>query len=175
MKAEQRAEQHGPPLELILADGNIYPERGEFALPDREIDLKTGTITVQSYFPNPQNILRPGLYAKVRSALETKKGALLIPQRAVQELQGSYRVAVVGADNKVEFRPVKAGTRVGSLWIIDEGLKPGDRVIVEGLQKVRDGLTVNPKLVPAETASQNTAAPTAPATAATSTTAKPKE
>lgn len=177
MKAEQRAEQHGPPIELILADGSIYPERGGFAVPDREISLKTGTITVQSYFPNPRNILRPGLYAKVRSALETKKGALLIPQRAVQELQGSYRVAVVTADNKVEFRPVKTGERVGSQWIIDEGLRPGDRVVVEGLQKVRDGLTVNPKLAPVESEAQKaslTTAPASPATA-TSTPAKTKE
>jgi len=175
MQAEQRAQPHGPPLELILADGSVYPQRGGFALPNREIDLKTGTITVVSYFPNPQNVLRPGLYAKVRTVTETKQDALLVPQRAVQELQGSYRVAVVGTENKVEFRPVKAGVRIGSLWIIDEGLKPGDRVIVEGLQKVRDGLAVNPKPVPTESESQNAATQTAPPTAATPTTAKPKE
>jgi membrane fusion protein (multidrug efflux system) len=177
MKAEQRAEQHGPPLELILADGGVYPEPGGFALPDREVDLKTGTIMVVSYFPNSNNILRPGLYAKVRTVTETKKGALLVAQRAVQELQGSYRVAVVGADNKVEFRPVKVGARIGSLWIIDEGLKPGERVVAEGLQKVKDGLTVNPKLLPAAPESQKAAVPTTPpnTAAATSTTAKAKE
>jgi membrane fusion protein (multidrug efflux system) len=142
MQAERRAQQHGPPIELILADGSVYPERGGFALPDREVDLKTGTITVVSYFPNPKGILRPGLYARVRAVTEQKAGALLVPQRAVQELQGSRRVAIVNAENKIEFRAVKAGTRVGTLWVIDEGLVPGDRVVVEGLQKVRDGAPV---------------------------------
>jgi membrane fusion protein (multidrug efflux system) len=177
MEAEQRAQPHGPPIELILADGNVYRERGGFALPDREVDLKTGTITVVSYFPNPRNILRPGLYAKARAVIDTKKDALLVPQRAVQELQGSYRVAVIGADNKVEFRPVKVGARIGSLWIIDEGLKSGERVVAEGLQKVRDGLTVNPKTVPAAPESPKPTVPaTVPTTAAVaSTTAKTKE
>jgi RND family efflux transporter MFP subunit len=177
MEAEQKSQPHGPPIELILADGKVYPEHGLFALPDREVDLKTGTITVLSYFPNPKNILRPGLYAKVRAVTDTKKDALLVPQRAVQELQGSYRVAVVGADNKVEFRPVKVGARIGSLWIIDEGLKSGEHVVAEGLQKVRDGLSVNTKMVPAAPESQQATVPaTAPTTAAVaSTTAKPKE
>ncbi|MBI3795938.1 MAG: efflux RND transporter periplasmic adaptor subunit [Deltaproteobacteria bacterium] len=187
MEAEQRSQPHGPPLELVLADGKVYPEPGGFALPDREVDLKTGTIIVVSYFPNPQSILRPGLYAKVRAVTETRPGALLVPQRSVQELQGSYRVAVVGADNKVELRPVKAGARIGSLWIIEEGLKPGDHVIIEGLQKIRDGVTVNPKLAPVEPEPQkvpvpapatNTAAAPPTSTAAAppaSTTAKTKE
>jgi RND family efflux transporter MFP subunit len=177
MEAEQRSQPHSPPSELILADGSVYPERGFFALPDRAVDLKTGTITVVSYFPNPKNILRPGLYAKVRAVTDTKKDALLVPQRAVQELQGSYRVAVVGADNKVEFRPVKVGARIGSLWIIDEGLKSGEHVIAEGLQKVRDGLSVNTKLVPAAPESEKATVPAAaPTTAAVaSTTAKTKE
>jgi membrane fusion protein (multidrug efflux system) len=161
MEAEQRSQPHGPPIELILADGSVYPERGSFALPDRDIDLKTGTITVVSYFPNSKNILRPGLYAKVRTVTDTKQSALLVPQRAVQELQGNYRAAVVGADNKVELRPVKAGARIGNLWIIDEGLKPGERVITEGLQKVRDGLVVNPKIVQAEAEPQKPAVPAA--------------
>lgn len=148
MQAERRAESHGPSLELILGDGNVYPERGGIALPDREVDVKTGAILVVSYFPNPKNLLRPGLYAKVRTVTEMKKGALLAPQRAVQELQGAYRIAVVGADNKVAFRPVKVGERVGQLWVINEGLQPGERVVVEGLQKIRDGVSVIPKPVP---------------------------
>lgn len=166
-----------PPLELILADGSIYPERGKFTFADRQVNLQTGTITMQGLFPNPGNILRPGQYAKVRVAPDLQKGALLVPQRAVQELQGMYQVAVVGPDNVVQIRTVKPGERVGSLWIINEGLKPGERVVAEGLQKVRDGLTVNPKLVPAAPESQKAAVPTTPpnTAAATSTTAKAKE
>jgi membrane fusion protein (multidrug efflux system) len=149
MQAEKRAEKHGPPLELILADGRVYPEHGSIALPDREVDLKTGTITVVSYFPNPNSTLRPGLYAKVRVVTDTRKEALLVPQRAVQELQGSYRLAIVTAENKVSMRPVKMGARIGPLWVVEEGLKSDERVIVEGLLKVRDGAQVNPK--PAQT------------------------
>jgi len=177
MEAEQRSQPHGPPIELVLADGSVYPERGGFALPDREVDLKTGTIIVVSYFPNHKNILRPGLYAKARAVTDTKQGALLVPQRAVQELQGSYRVAVVGADNKVGFRPVKAGARIGNLWVIDEGLNPGERIVAEGLQKVRDGLVVNPKTVPTAPESQQATVPaTTPAPAAVASTAtKTKE
>ena len=121
MQAEKRAEKHGPPLELILADGSVYSERGAIALPDREVDLKTGTITLVSYFSNPNHTLRPGLYAKVRVVTNTKKGALLVPQRAVQELQGAYRLAVVTAENTVSMRPVKMGARVGKLWVVEEG------------------------------------------------------
>jgi RND family efflux transporter MFP subunit len=163
MQAEKRAERHGPPIELILADGSVYPERGGFALPDREVDLKTGTIMVVSYFPNPKSILRPGLYAKVRTVTEQKAGALLIPQRAVQELQGSRRVAIVNAENKVEFRVVKTGTRVGTLWVIEEGLTPGDRVVVEGLQKVRDGVPVVAKPAPMDSRPQEAVAAATPA------------
>jgi len=135
-------------LELILADGSVYPEHGRAAVVNREVDVKTGTMTIVGLFPNPRNLLRPGQYAKVRATLEIKKGALLVPQRAVQELQGAYQVALVGADNKVTMRTVKAGARIGDLWVIDEGLKPGERIVVEGLQKVREGAVVNPK--PAE-------------------------
>lgn len=163
MQAEKRAEQHGPPLDLILGDGSVYPEKGEFALPDREIDIKTGTIAIVSYFPNHKNILRPGLYAKVRTVLDTKKNALLVPQRAILELQGSYRLAVVGEDNKVAMRPVKVGERIGNLWIINEGLSAGERVIIEGLQKVRDGALVNPKPVPEEGTVQSSTTPGIPA------------
>lgn len=156
MQAEKRAEQHGPPLDLILGDGNVYSEKGEVALPDREVDIKTGTIAVVSYFPNPKHILRPGLYAKVRAVMDVKANALLVPQRAIAELQGSYRLAVVGEDNKVSMRPVKVGERVGNLWIINEGLSAGERIIIEGVQKVRDGAVVNPKPAPAEGATPGT-------------------
>lgn len=132
-------------LELVLADGSVHPHRGKGSVVNRQVDVKTGTMMIVSLFPNPGNLLRPGQYAKVRAPIETRPGALLVPQRAVQEVQGGYQVAVVGADNKVAMRPVKTGARVGNQWVIDEGLKPGERVVVEGLQKVRDGVTVNPK------------------------------
>jgi membrane fusion protein (multidrug efflux system) len=133
------------PLELILADGRLYPYKGEFALADRQVDVKTGTIRVGALFKNPGNILRPGQFARVRALINVKKNALLVPQRAVTELQGTYQVAVVGPDNKVDIRPVKAAERVDLLWVIDEGLKPGERVVVEGIQKVRQGMPVTPK------------------------------
>ncbi len=146
-------------LELILADESLYPHRGKAALANRQVDVKTGTITVVSYFPNPGNLLRPGQFAKVRAPIETRKGALLVPQRAVQELQGTYQVAVVGADNKVAIRTVKPGTRIGSLWLINEGLKPGEKVVAEGLLKVKDGMVVSPKPAPAEPASPGSQSP----------------
>lgn len=132
-------------LELVLADGSLYPNKGNPSLADREVDVKTGTLRLQGLFPNPENVLRPGQFARIRAVTKTKRGALLVPQRAVTELQGSYQVAVVGKDNKVSIRPVKVGERVGTLWIVDEGLKPGERVIAEGIQRVRQGMTVNPK------------------------------
>ena len=133
------------PLELTLADGSIYPQRGTFSLADRQVDLRTGTITVQSVFPNPENLLRPGQYAKIRVPAETRKGALLVPQQAVQQLQGSHQVAVVGDDKKVDIRSVKVGEQVGNMWIITEGLKPGERIVISGVQKVKAGMVVNPK------------------------------
>lgn len=151
-----------PPLELILADGSVYPERGEFTLADRQVDLRTGTITVQALFPNPGNILRPGQYAKIRVAAEMKKGALVVPQRAVQQLQGSYQVTVVGPDNTADFRPVKVGRQLDRDWIIEDGLKPGERVVVEGVQKLKAGMTVNVKPYPAEAAEMATASASAP-------------
>ena len=147
-----KARPDRPDLELILVDGSVHPHKGKAALPDRQIDAKTGTITVVSYFPNPGNVLRPGQYAKVRAVIENHPNALLVPQRAVDELQGTYRVAVVGADNKVAVRPVKPGPRIGSQWVITEGLNPGERVVVEGLQKVKTGLLVAPKPAPPEPA-----------------------
>jgi membrane fusion protein (multidrug efflux system) len=129
-------------LELILADGNVHPEKGTFFFADREVDIKTGTIKVAITFPNPGNKLRPGQFAKVRALTAMKKGALLVPQRAVAELQGRYQVAVVNQQNRVEIRPVKTADRVDSLWVIDEGLKGGEQVVTEGLQKVGQGTLV---------------------------------
>ena len=125
------------PLELILSDGSIHPHKGKFALSDRQVDLKTGTIKLVALFSNPGNILRPGQFSKVRAQLNMKKGALLIPQRAVTELQGRYQVAVVKSDNKVDIRFIKVTERIGSLWVVDEGLKPDERVVAEGVQKVK--------------------------------------
>ncbi len=132
-------------LQLVLADGSVYPEKGVFSLADREVNVKTGTLRLQGIFPNPGNILRPGQYARIRAIIKTANGALLVPQRAVTEQQGSYQVAVVGSDNKVQIRPVTVGDRVGTEWIIENGLKPGDRVVAEGTQKVQAGVVVNPK------------------------------
>ncbi len=129
-------------LELILADGTVYPEKGTFAFADREVDIKTGTIKVAITFPNPGNKLRPGQFAKVRALTAMKKGALLVPQRAVAELQGRYQVAVVDQRNRVEIRPVTVAEQVDKLWVIQEGLKGGEQVVTEGLQKVGQGTLV---------------------------------
>jgi membrane fusion protein (multidrug efflux system) len=137
--------QEGPNLELVLADGKLFPHKGKVYFADRQVDERTGTIKIATLFPNPGNILRPGQFAKIRALIETQEGALLVPQRAVNELQGRFQVAVVGPDNKVDLRWVKVGERAGPLWVIDEGLKPGERVIVEGIQKVRAGIPVIPK------------------------------
>jgi membrane fusion protein (multidrug efflux system) len=136
------------PLQLLLADGTVYERTGTIYFADREINPATGAIRIAGVFPNPNNLLRPGGYGRVRASVKTQNGALLVPQRAVIELQGSYQVAVVGSDDKVSIRPVTVGERVGKLWIVTDGLKPGERVIVEGLMKVRDGAQV--KAVPAE-------------------------
>jgi len=138
------AERKGLRLELILADGTVYPHSGTFYFADRQVDVRTGAIQVAGLFPNPGNTLRPGQYARVRTALRVQPGALLVPQRAVNELQGIYQIAVVDNDNKVNIRTVKVGDRIGTKWVINEGLNPGDRVVAEGLQKVRPGLQVKP-------------------------------
>jgi membrane fusion protein, multidrug efflux system len=132
-------------LELILSDGSVYPEKGSFFFADRQVDQKTGAIRMAGIFPNPGNVLRPGQFGRVRAVTATKTGALLVPQRAVSELQGSYQVAVVGGDNKIEMRTVKVGERSGQQWIIEEGLKAGEIVVVEGTQKIKPGAVVNPK------------------------------
>jgi membrane fusion protein (multidrug efflux system) len=132
-------------LELVLSDGTVYPHKGQFYMADRNVDQKTGSIKLAGLFPNPGNALRPGEYGRVRAITSTRAGALLVPQRAVSELQGSYRVAVVGPDNKVSIRPVRVGERSGSMWIIEDGLKAGETVVAEGIQKVRPDMVVTPK------------------------------
>jgi membrane fusion protein (multidrug efflux system) len=132
------------PLQLILADGTVYDKRGSISFADREVNPATGAIRIAGIFPNPNNLLRPGGYGRIRASARTQEGALLIPQRAVIELQGSYQVAVVGNDNKVSIRPVKVADRVENMWIVTEGLKAGERVVVEGVMKLRDGAPVNP-------------------------------
>ena len=149
--AETGRARDEPDLEMILADGSTYKYPGRFYVTNRQVDLQTGTIQVQGVFPNPENILRPGLYAKVRAATVIRRGALLVPQRAVQETQGQYQVAVVGPDNKVTLRKVKPGDQVDNLWIIDDGLRLGERVLTEGLQKVKDGMEVKPQAAPEAT------------------------
>ena len=131
-------------LELVLADGSAYGRRGDPLMADRNVDLHTGTITLAGTFPNPGGVLRPGQYGKVRAAVATARNALLVPQRAVWEVQGSAQVAVVGGDNKVDIRAVRTGPRVGGLVVVEQGLAPGDRVVVEGTQKVTAGLLVAP-------------------------------
>src|SRR5713226_5609096 len=137
-------------LELILADGTTYTHEGTFYFADRQVNQSTGAIRIAGLFPNPGNILRPGGYGKVRTAVRVQKDALLVPQRAVSELQGGYQVAAVDDENKVSVRTVKVGDRVGNQWIIADGLKRGERVVVEGVQKVRPGMQVNPKPFAAE-------------------------
>lgn len=132
-------------LELILADGTTYPHSGSFYYADRQVDQKTGAIRIAGIFPNPGNILRPGQFGRVRAVTTTKNDALLVPQRAVTQLQGGYQVAVVGADNKIELRQIKVGDHSGSMWIVESGLKPGETVVVEGIQRVKPGVVVNPK------------------------------
>jgi membrane fusion protein (multidrug efflux system) len=144
-KPEKKSDVEKTTFDLILADGSTWPQKGTFSFADRQVDPQTGTIKVAILFPNPDNTLRPGQYAKVRALMGTAKGALLVPQRAVGELQGNYQVAVVAADNTVQIRGVKAGERFDNLWVIREGLKPGERVVAEGTQKVGNGVKVTPK------------------------------
>jgi len=132
-------------VELILSNGAVHPYSGRFILADRQVDIKTGTILIAALFPNPGNILRPGQFARVRVVTETKQGALLVPQRAVTELQGTYQIAVISSDNTVEIRPVQVGERVDRLWIVDKGLHPNEQVVAEGIQKLKEGMTVTPQ------------------------------
>jgi len=131
-------------LELVLSDGTVFPHPGRLIFTDREVDVKTGTIGAVGLFPNPGNLLRPGQYAKVRAETSVDRGALLVPQRAVNELQGGYQVAVVGPDDKADVRNVQVGQRLGSLWVIDRGLRPGERVVVDGFSRAKAGAVVKP-------------------------------
>lgn len=143
--AKRAASEKQLELQMVLADGSVFPHKGSFSFADRQVDVKTGTLRLEGQFPNPGNILRPGQFARVRAVTATKKDALLVPQRAVTELQGSYQVAVVGSDNKVEIRPITVAERMGTDWVVEKGLKAGERVVAEGVQRIRPGMTVNPK------------------------------
>jgi membrane fusion protein, multidrug efflux system len=141
---EKTGRSAGRNLVLTLGDGSVFPRSGRALLVNREMDSHTGTIQIRAEFSNPGNVLRPGQYARVRAVTEERKDALLIPQRAISEVQGIYQVGVVGSDNKVEIRAVKPGPQFGDMWVIDSGLRPGDTVVVDGLQRMRDGMTVVP-------------------------------
>jgi len=132
-------------LELVLADGSVHPYKGKFTFVDRQVDVGTGTIKVTALFPNPGNFLRPGLFARVRAENKIRKGVALVPQRAVIEVQGNREVAVVNAGNKIDMTPIKTGPRFGEMWVVEEGLQAGQKVVVEGTQKVRQGVSVTPR------------------------------
>jgi membrane fusion protein (multidrug efflux system) len=164
--ARRRSEEPGAGgaaagVELILADGTLHPYKGSIDSVERAVDPTTGTLAVQVRFPNTGGLVRPGQYGRARFVTDTKKGALLVPQRAVQELQNLYSLAVVGPDNKVTYRNVTPGPRVGNLWLIEKGLQPGERVVVEGLQRLREGVTVSPITVPEASQGSQAAEPAA--------------
>jgi len=140
----RRQESREKILELTLSDGSVYPRKGWVVLADRQVDVKTGTIRMAGAFDNPGSVLRPGMFGKIRAVSGISRGALLVPQRAVVEAQGTYSVVVVGAGNKASIRPVKTGERVGQLWVITEGVQSGEQVISEGMQKIKEGMTVRP-------------------------------
>ena len=140
-----KASRQEDELELVLSDGTVYDHKGKIDIIGREVESSTGTLRIRGIFPNPGHILRPGQYSRIRAATRIDKDALLVPQRAVEELQGEYELAVVDADNRVAFRKVKATNRVGSYWVIEQGLSPNDRVVIEGLQKIKTGERVDPK------------------------------
>lgn len=144
-QGERDAANRSLELELILADGTTYPERGRFFVADRQVDGRTGAIRLAGIFPNAGNALRPGQYGRVRAVTSMREGALLVPQRAVTELQGGHQVAVVGLDNRVSIRAVKMGERVETMWVVEEGLEPGEAVVAEGTQKVSPGAAVEPR------------------------------
>jgi membrane fusion protein, multidrug efflux system len=131
--------------QLKLSDGTIFPQKGRFYALDRQVDIRTGSVLVKVQFPNPEKVLRPGGFGTLSTVTRVQRNALLVPQRAISELQGGYLVAVVGADNKISIKSVKMGQKIGTSWIVDEGLTPNDRVVVEGFQKVREGMEVRPE------------------------------
>ena len=157
-------EKHSDNFELVLADGSIHNHKGNLVFADRAIDPTTGTLGIEASFPNPEHIVRPGQYARVRVVIDQKENAILVPQTAVQELQGNYSVAVVGTDNKVTLRTVQAGDRFGSLWLIESGLNAGEKIIVEGLQKIREGVVVNPTVIDIEETQETAPVPNVSAT-----------
>src|SRR6266481_5039332 len=144
-ETQEEVPSNGPPFDLILADGSVYPHKGVGLLTNRQVDVATGSIQVICSFPNPKNSLRPGQFGRLRAAPDVRTAALLVPQKAVTELQGAYQLAVVGADNKVSIRAIKVADRVGPDWIVESGVKQGELVIVEGLQKIQNGSTVKIK------------------------------
>ena len=154
-RREKTGQSAGRHLQLYLGDGTQFPKEGHVLIVNREVDTRTGTIQVRAEFPNPGNILRPGQYARVRAMTEERKNAMLVPQRAIAELQGIYQVGVVGADNKVASRAVKPGPQYGDMWVIDSGIQPGESVVVDGLQRLRDGMSVIP--TPFKDTQQNSA------------------
>ena len=141
---EKTGRRAGQNLELILGDGTVFPRHGHALFVNREVDSRTGSIQVRGGFPNPGNVLRPGQYARIRAATELRKGALLIPQQAVSELQGVYQVGVVTTDNKATIKTVKLGPQSGDMWVVESGLQVGDNVVVDGLQRIKTGMTVAP-------------------------------
>ncbi|HEY2002281.1 MAG TPA: efflux RND transporter periplasmic adaptor subunit [Acidobacteriaceae bacterium] len=147
------------PIQLTLSNGSVYPSTGRIIFVDRQINSNTGTIRVAAAFPNPQSLLRPGQYGQVRAQTQMRRGALLVPQRAVTELQGSYQVAVVNADNKVHIQPVEVGPQIGTTWVISSGLKPGEQVVTEGNGKLADGMAVHPHPAAPEQASADQTSP----------------
>jgi membrane fusion protein (multidrug efflux system) len=146
-KSGATADLKSVPIDLILADGATYAHKGNIELAERAVDASTGTLMIQFRFPNPDGLLRPGQYGRARFVVEELTGAMLVPQRAVQEIQGTYSVAVVSGDGTVAFHNVKVGPKTDAQWVINEGVKPGDRVVVEGLQRVKDGMKVTPREV----------------------------
>jgi membrane fusion protein (multidrug efflux system) len=145
-------------LQLILSDGSTYPLPGKWLFTSRQVDINTGTLQIAGVFPNPDYVLRPGLYGRVRAKIETHRNAVILPQRAVTELQGSYQVATVDGQNKAHLRTVQVGEQVGNDWLIEKGLAPGDRVVAEGIQKVKEGAEVDPQPFAPHTADPEAAA-----------------
>jgi membrane fusion protein, multidrug efflux system len=141
---EKTGRSAGQNLQLILGDGTVYAHRGRALFVNREVDSRTGTIQVRGEFPNPGNVLRPGQYARIRAVTELRKSAILIPQQAVSELQGVYQIGVVASDNKVTIKTVKLGPQFGDMWVVESGLAAGENVVVDGLQRIKTGMTVAP-------------------------------
>jgi len=144
---KRAAKDEKPDLELILSDGSVYPHKGKADFVNREVDPQTGALLIQASFPNPDELLRPGQFAKVKAQIDVVKDGILIPQRCVMELQGTFSVYVLGAENKIQMKEVKVGPKIESFWLIREGLKPGEKVVYEGLQKVKNGTVVEAKVV----------------------------